>query len=66
MAHANSGQGTPLGGVEPEDREGEGTDTYLLLPILGSEGEYLAVFADGSYTRWMPDDAAITPVAWET
>lgn len=33
----------------------EGEATFVLLPIL-DEGpsEHMAVFADGSYTRWMP------------
>lgn len=66
MVHSN-GYGLPLGGVEPEDREEEGTETYLLLPVLGGEaGECYAVFADGSYTRWMPDDAVLSLEEWET
>ncbi|WEM34621.1 hypothetical protein SEA_KEALII_68 [Arthrobacter phage KeAlii] len=36
----------------PSDEEG----TYVLLPILAGSG-CMAVFADGSYTRWVPEGA---------
>lgn len=31
--------------------------TYLLLPVVDEPGEFVAVFSDGSYTRWIPSGA---------
>lgn len=34
----------------------EGEMTYVLLPILDGLGDdaFMSVFADGSYTKWVP------------
>jgi len=36
---------------------GETDDSYVLIPLLEEPGAYLALFQDGSYTRWIPPDA---------
>lgn len=34
--------------------------TFVLLPILDEgENEHMAVFADGSYTRWTPSEVTL-------
>ncbi|WVX88026.1 hypothetical protein SEA_TFORTROY_38 [Arthrobacter phage TforTroy] len=33
-----------------EEREG----TYILLPVLDEPDAVVAVFSDGSYSRWVP------------
>lgn len=33
-----------------EEREG----TYILLPVLDEPDAWVAVFSDGSYSRWIP------------
>lgn len=38
----------------PADME----ETFVLLPVVGEPGEYISVFSDGSYTRWIPAWAA--------
>jgi hypothetical protein len=38
--------------------EGE-TEAYVLLPVIDEPGAHVAVFSDGSYTRWTPPDAVI-------
>lgn len=33
-------------------------ETFVLVPVIGEPGVYMAVFGDGSYTRWMPKGAS--------
>jgi hypothetical protein len=40
----------------PEDPE----DSYVLLPDLGRHGGFVALFADGSYSRWVPLSALLS------
>lgn len=41
----------PAKPAEPEE-------TFVLLPVIGEPGVYMAVFGDGSYTRWIPKGAS--------
>jgi len=46
----------PIDWVQPLVEAEE--STYVLLPILDEgEREHMAVFRDGSYTRWVPSGA---------
>ncbi|UJQ86826.1 hypothetical protein PQE16_gp36 [Arthrobacter phage Reedo] len=40
--------------VPGPDRLAETQGTFILLPVIGEPDQYLAVFDDGSYTRWIP------------
>lgn len=49
----NGGSGTgPLYLIEPKPADDE--ETFVLLPVVGEPGDFMAVFSDGSYTRWIP------------
>ncbi|UYL87641.1 hypothetical protein SEA_VRESIDENCE_37 [Arthrobacter phage VResidence] len=37
---------------KPADDAGE--ETFVLLPVVGEPDALVAVFNDGSYTRWAP------------
>lgn len=43
-----------LSSMETEDDE-----TYVLVPDLTEPGQFVAQFSDGSFTRWLPDDAVL-------
>lgn len=40
----------------PADWEG----TFILLPVIGEPGSHVALFNDGSYTRWRPGQWSIS------
>lgn len=42
--------------VPPKLAEPE--ETFVLVPVIGEPGVYMAVFSDGSYTRWIPKGAS--------
>jgi hypothetical protein len=45
----------PFDGVGTLVEEDAEEVTYVLLQVLDEgENEYMAVFSDGSYTRWLP------------
>ncbi|QOP65095.1 hypothetical protein PQE12_gp35 [Arthrobacter phage Adumb2043] len=44
--------------LEPP-RPADDVETFVLLPIVGEPGEFMAVFSDGSYTRWIPSRARV-------
>ncbi|QIN94436.1 hypothetical protein SEA_WARDA_36 [Arthrobacter phage Warda] len=41
----------PTTAKRPAEHE-EGT--FVLLPVIGEPGSVVAVFSDGSFTRWVP------------
>ena len=47
----------PIDRARPVTAEAE-EDTFVLLPRLDGGG-HIAVFADGSYSRWMPRSAEL-------
>ncbi|CCQ44291.1 hypothetical protein ARTSIC4J27_215 [Pseudarthrobacter siccitolerans] len=51
-----NGEPPVTGSVDLIPRPAEEESTFILLPILdGPESAYMAVFSDGSYTRWVPE-----------
>ncbi|UIW13294.1 hypothetical protein SEA_CREWMATE_42 [Arthrobacter phage Crewmate] len=53
--HEAAPLGRPVDDERPaEEREG----TYILLPVLGEPDVWVAVFSDGSYSRWIPSASA--------
>lgn len=59
MHDDNGGSGTgPLYLIEPKPAD-DGLETFVLLPIVGEPGDYMAVFSDGSYTRWIPSSSGV-------
>ncbi|AYN57756.1 hypothetical protein PBI_DRMANHATTAN_36 [Arthrobacter phage DrManhattan] len=42
------------GSIFLSPRPADVEETFVLLPLVGEPGDYLAVFSDGSYTRWIP------------
>ncbi|UIW13452.1 hypothetical protein SEA_AMYEV_36 [Arthrobacter phage Amyev] len=53
----NDENGGPQGGplfLEPPRPADDLEETFVLLPIVDEPGEFMAVFSDGSYTRWIP------------
>jgi hypothetical protein len=50
--HDDNGVLLDAGGTQKPADNGEGT--YILLPVLDEPDAWLAVFSDGSYTRWIP------------
>lgn len=56
MHDDEGGSGTgPLFLIPPMPADVE--ETFVLLPIVGEPGAFMAVFSDGSYTRWIPSGA---------
>ncbi|QOP64339.1 hypothetical protein SEA_NIOBE_36 [Arthrobacter phage Niobe] len=56
MHNDDGGPGSgPLYLTEPKPADGQ--ETFVLLPIVGEPGNFMAVFSDGSYTRWIPSIA---------
>lgn len=55
---------TPTQPVPAPHRGGNPDDCYVLVPAAGRPGGFVALFADGSYTSWIPGDADPAALGW--